>query len=178
MNRVELAFRSFFWILFKRSFADKIEEYFIAQPDVGLLEEKKVLEIAPPPQPTRNDAVQLLALLQREGRLIDFLKEPIDAYSDAQIGAAVRDIHRDCASVLERVFEVKPLVEKEEGASITVAPGFDPEQFRLTGNVAGDPPYEGFLRHHGWRVSKTELPIWNGNDESAEVIAPAEIELP
>src|SRR5207253_6846543 len=36
-------------------------------------------------------AVQLLAILQREGRLLDFLQEDVDGYADAQIGAAVRD---------------------------------------------------------------------------------------
>jgi len=126
----------------------------------------------------RNDAVQILALLQREGRLIDFLKEPIDTYSDAQIGAAVRDVHRDCAAVLQRVFDIQPLIDNDEGSCLKVGAGFDPEQFRLTGNVTGEPPYEGTIRHHGWRASKIELPLWNGNEESANIIAPVEVELP
>lgn len=176
MNRVELAFRTFFWIFFKRSFAEKIESFFVEQPETPLLEEK-------PPQPliqpkVRNDAVQMLAILQREGRLIDFLKEPIDSYSDAQIGAAVRDIHRDCAAVVERVFDIQPLVDNDEGSCLTVVSGFDPEQFRLTGNVTGNPPYQGTVRHHGWRAAKVELPVWNGNEESADIIAPVEVELP
>lgn len=176
MNRVELAFRTFFWIFFKKSFADKIENFFLEQPETPLLEEK--IPQIETPQKVRNDAIQVIALLQREGRLIDFLKESIDSYSDAQIGAAVRDIHRDCAAVIDRVFDVKPVVDNEEGSTFTVNPGFDPEQYRLTGNITGNPPYEGTIRHHGWRASKVDLPIWNGSEESAEIISPAEVELP
>lgn len=176
MNRVELAFRTFFWIFFKKSFADKIESFFEEQPKTPLLEEKPAPEMEKPKQ--RNDALQIIALLQREGRLVDFLKEPIDNYNDAQIGAAVRDIHRDCGAVIHRVFDIQPLVDNDEGSSLTVVSGFDPEQFRLTGNVSGNPPYQGYVRHHGWRAAKVELPVWNGSEESADIIAPVEVELP
>ncbi|HEX3018828.1 MAG TPA: DUF2760 domain-containing protein [Chitinispirillaceae bacterium] len=176
MNRVELAFRTFFWIFFRKSFAEKIEAFFEEQPQAALLEQKEPQEVQL--RKPRNDAVQILALLQREGRLIDFLKEPIESYNDAQIGAAVRDVHRDCAAVLERVFEIQPLVDNDEGSCMTVVSGYDPEQFRLTGNVTGNPPYEGTVRHHGWRAAKVELPLWNGNDESVDIIAPVEVELP
>jgi hypothetical protein len=178
MNRVELAIRTFFWILFKKKFAEEVQRYFIEAPEVPQLEEKIPEPVIEKEVAKRSDAVQIIALLQREGRLIDFLKEPIDTYNDAQIGAAVRDIHRDCASVLERVFEVKPLVDKEEGTLMTIVPGFNPEQFRLTGNVSGNPPYDGHLRHHGWKVSRVELPVWSGGDESIDIVAPAEVELP
>lgn len=176
MNRVELAFRTFFWIFFKKSFAEKIETFFEAPPQDALLEQKEPQKVEE--KKGRNDAIQILSLLQREGRLIDFLKEPIDSYSDAQIGAAVRDVHRDCAAVLERIFDIQPLVDNDEGSCLKVVSGFDPEQFRLTGNVTGEPPYEGTVRHHGWRASKIELPLWNGNEESADIIAPVEVELP
>lgn len=179
MSRLILAIRAFFWILFKKPFAEKIAPYFLEGPE-------KLSEIAPTaPEETlpevkeeRNDALQLLALFQREGRLIDFFKEEIDSYSDAQIGAAVRDIHRDCRAVLDRIFEIKPLVEKPEGESIAVLPGYDPEKYRLTGNLQGNPPYDGKLQHHGWVASKCELPIWQGTDDSLMVVAPAVVELP
>ncbi|MFP4014306.1 MAG: DUF2760 domain-containing protein [Chitinispirillaceae bacterium] len=176
MNRVELAVRTFFWIFFNKKFRNEIATYFeegppqiAGQPEPQpVIEEKKV---------SRSEAVQLLALLQREGRLVDFLKEPIDAYSDAQIGAAVRDVHRDCASVLDRAFGLESVVEQEEGSQMTVLAGFDPDQYRLTGNVTGNPPYNGVLRHHGWKATRCELPVWQGTEEAANVVSPAEVEL-
>jgi hypothetical protein len=176
MNRIDLAIRSFFWIFLNRKFADKVNEHFVEskeeKPVIALEEKKEVTRKG------RSEAVQLLSLLQREGRLVDFFKEPINSYSDAQIGAAVRDIHRDCAALLTRIFAIEPLQHKDEGAALTILEDFDPEQFHLTGNLTGNPPYNGILRHHGWKASKVELPVWRGNDAAAEVIAPAEIELP
>jgi hypothetical protein len=176
MNRIDLAIRSFFWIFFNKKFSEKINELY------GETKEKPVLEIEEKPvlavPKGRSEAVQVLSLFQREGRLVDFLKEPIDSYNDAQIGAAVRDIHRDCSAVLSRVFSIEPLLNKDEGASVNVPQGFNPEQYRLTGNLTGNPPYQGILRHRGWKASKVELPVWKGNDSALDVIAPAEIELP
>jgi hypothetical protein len=177
MNRLELAINSFFWILFNKRFAKAVEQFFIKQPELSEKPELILKETKIPKKASRSEALQLLALLQREGRLVDFLKEPIDTYNDAQIGAAVRDIHRDCAAVLDRAFSVVSLVENEEGTSLTVMPGFDPELYKLTGNVTGTPPFKGTVRHHGWKVTKQELPIWNGRDDSADVISPAEIEI-
>src|SRR5262245_66406401 len=48
---------------------------------------------AEPPRPSA-EPIRFLNLLQREGRLVDFLLEDIQAYSNDQVGAAVRDIHR------------------------------------------------------------------------------------
>jgi hypothetical protein len=122
-------------------------------------------------------ALLVLGLLQREGRLIDFLNESIDAYSDADIGAAVRDIHKGCKKVMVENFGVEPILDGDENDDITVDPGFDPVRIRLTGNVAGQPPFKGTLRHHGWRASKIKLPtVAEGMD--AAVVAPAEVELP
>ncbi len=180
MMRISLAFWTFFRVLFNKPFSQKVETLY--------LQEAKLLE-APPPeqkpqaapkaaaQTSRSDALVLLALMQREGRLIDFLKEPLEPYSDAQIGAAVRDIHRDCRAVLDKVFDVKPILTDPEGGPITVADGFDAEQYRLTGNVTGTPPYSGTLRHHGWIADKCDLPQWQGSESAAKIIAPAEVEV-
>ena len=122
-------------------------------------------------------AVQLLAILQREGRLLDFLQEEVDGYSDAQIGAAVRDIHRGCRKALAEHMPLKPVLREKENAQVRVDPGFDPSRIRLVGNVVGDPPFTGALRHHGWRIAKVQLPSpARGTDPS--VVAPAEVELP
>lgn len=121
--------------------------------------------------------VRVLALLQREGRLLDFLLEDIQAYSDEQIGAAVRDIHRQCQAALKEKVIVEPILKQQEGDTVEVAAGFDPSAIRLTGNVTGQPPFKGALRHHGWRVKELKLPAPpEGQDDL--VLMPAEVELP
>jgi hypothetical protein len=132
---------------------------------------------APPPAPARSDALTLLSVLQREARFVDFFKEEIASYADAQSGAAVRDIHRDTAAALERIFALRPAMPQSEGASVEVPAGYDAGRVRLTGNVAGEPPYRGTLRHGGWEAGKVQLPEWNGTDAAARVVAPAEVEL-
>lgn len=118
----------------------------------------------------------LMSLLQREGRLMDFLSEDLSPFDDAQIGAAVRGVHESCKKVVEKNLAPKPVVDKEEGTSITVEPGFDPGSIKLVGNVSGDPPFPGVLRHRGWQAKKTELPALSGTRD-ASIIAPAEVEI-
>ncbi len=131
----------------------------------------------PPPKPARSEAVTLLAALQREARFVDFIKEPLDGYSDAQIGAAARDVHRDCGKVLDRLFAIRAIDSQEEGSTLEVPAGFDAGRYRLTGNVAGNPPFRGRLVHHGWEAGEVQLPEWSGTPQSARVIAPIEVEL-
>ena len=117
--------------------------------------------VAVPPAPSADPvhrAVQVLALLQQKGRLIDFLQEDLGAYQDAQIEAAVRSIHEGCRQALGEMLDLRPVLEAEEGAAITVPVGFDPQAIRLTGNVVGQPPFQGVLRHRGWRTGRVELP--------------------
>lgn len=176
MGRVSTAFRAFFRALFDAEVAERVE---LALDQAPATEPAALPTPAAPvqPKPVRSDALNLLAVLQREGRLIDFLKEPIDAYTDAQIGAAVRDVHRDCAAALERMFAVRPVRSEGEGTGIEVPAGFDAGRLRLTGNVAGQPPYRGTLRHQGWEAQKAEVPQWSGSTAAARIIAPAEVEI-
>jgi hypothetical protein len=135
-------------------------------------------EPPPPPAPPKPSGapLRLLALLQREGRLLDFLLEDIQAASDAQVGAAVREIHRNSRKALQDHLGLEPVMKDDEGASVTVPPGFDPSAIRLTGNVTGQPPFTGTLRHHGWRVKDLKLAAPPaGQDEF--VVQPAEVEL-
>jgi hypothetical protein len=128
------------------------------------------------PKKPSGAPLRLLALLQREGRLVDFLLEDITAYDDAQVGAAVRDIHRGCRQALQEHLTLDRILPGEEESQVTVPAGFDPSAVRLTGNVTGQPPFRGTLRHHGWRVK--ELKLANppaGQDEF--VVAPAEVHL-
>lgn len=128
-----------------------------------------------PEPPQRSEALTLLATLQREARLVDFLMESIGEYSDAQIGAAVRDIHRDSAGVLDRLFKIRPIETHEEGSEIQ-APA-EADRYRLIGTVRGVPPHRGRLVHHGWEAAKCEVPEWSGNSVASQVIAPVEVEL-
>ena len=180
------AFRAFWRALGDDAFSAKVDEIFkgerrgspVATAPAALARPPAVTTTtAAPHKAARSDALTLLSVLQREGRLVDFLKEPITGYNDAQIGAAVRDIHRDCAAALDRIFALKPLLDQPDGSPVDVAAGFDAARYRLTGNVAGEAPYRGTLRHPGWVATQNQLPEWNGQTASANVIAPAEVEL-
>lgn len=158
-----------------------------AEPEVKVVEkvvEKIVEKIVEVPAaatttagvPVHRGAVQLLAVLQREGRLLDFLMEDIDGYADAQIGAAVRDIHRGCRKALGEHLKLKPIRSEPDEAVVKVPEGYDPSRIRLVGRVTGRPPFEGTLRHHGWctgDINLSDIPA--GHDPT--VICPAEVEL-
>lgn len=182
MARIGLAFRAFFRVLGDADFAARLASL-LSGPSNGAAAETPAVSSAKPPvkeparKAARNEALGLLAMLQREARLVDFLEEPIAAYSDEQIGAAVRDVHRDGAAVLERVFGLKPIVAAEEGSQVDVPEPYDAARFRLTGAVADRPPFRGLLAHHGWEATRTTLPEWTGNAEAAKIIAPAVVEL-
>lgn len=122
-------------------------------------------------------AVQVLSLLQRRGRLIDFLQEDLRQYDDAQIGAAVRNVHEGCRQALAEHVALEPIFDAAEGSQVTVAPGFDAHAIRLTGNVVGDPPFKGALQHRGWRIRRIDLPALMPGQENEMVLAPAEVEV-
>lgn len=135
----------------------------------------------PPPAPTLREAtpdaaLQLLALLQREARLIDFAQENLTGYDDAQIGAAAHLVHDGCAKVLREHFSIVPVRDEAEGSRVTLPAGFDAAAVRLTGAVVGQPPFTGSLSHRGWRVAEVRLPRL-AEQHDARVIAPAEVEL-
>ena len=138
---------------------------------------------APAPQPTPtlkeaspDAALQLLGLLQRDARFIDFVEEDIKAYSDADIGAAARLVHDGCRTTLREHFTIRPVRDEAEGSRVTLAEGFDATSIRLTGNVVGKAPFNGSISHRGWRVDEVRLPKLT-DSHNAKVIAPAEVEL-
>ncbi|MBX7168620.1 MAG: DUF2760 domain-containing protein [Pirellulales bacterium] len=182
MSRILLAFRAFFAVLFDAGAARAVSEALArgavstaAPPAASPEPPQAPAATRPAPKPVRSDALSLLAALQREGRLLDFLKEPIAGYSDAQIGAAVREVHRGCAGVVERFFDPRPIVDQPEGASISLPAPLDAARFHLVGNAAGQAS-GGLLRHHGWEAARCELPQWTGAADAARLIAPAEVE--
>lgn len=130
-----------------------------------------------PVAPQRSDAITLLSALQREARLVDFLKESIDAYTDEQVGAAVREVHRGSREVLDRLFAPAPIVDQPEESTVEV-PNPASGLWRLTGNVAqGSAAVSGQLMHHGWKATKCDVPSWSGDEDSASVIAAAEVQI-
>ena len=119
--------------------------------------------------------VQTLSLLQK-GRLIDFLHEELEGIDEAQIGAAVKTIHKECKEALDEYVIIEPVLDELEDNEVTINEGFDPSAVRLIGNVVGEPPFKGILRHPGWRVSSTKLPKLPKNQDT-HIIEPAEVEL-
>lgn len=120
--------------------------------------------------------LRLLYYLQQGGRLVDFLKEDISAFNDAQVGLAVRKIHQDCSRLIEELVTIRPLREEQEGALIQVPKGYDPSEIKIVGNVKGEPPYTGRLIHKGWKIHKRSLPKKTA-EMNMDVICPAEIEV-
>ena len=126
--------------------------------------------------PTPTAALQLLGLLQREARFVDFIQEDVAPYTDAEIGAAARVVHAGCRKVLGEHFTIAPVRTEAEGSRITLPAGFDATAVRLTGHVVGQAPFSGTLSHRGWQVTNVTLPQLT-DVQAAKVIAQAEVEL-
>lgn len=117
-----------------------------------------------------------LSVLQREGRLLDFFDEDLSLYEDEQIGAAVRSIQEDCKKAVKKYIDPKPVIDSEEGEKVTIEPGFDIDAIKLVGNVAGQPPFEGVLKHRGWKAGKKDVPKLSDIQEPG-IMTPAEVEI-
>lgn len=171
-KRISLAFGSFFSTLSSPDYASRVQD--LREP----VATPAPAPAAPAPikQASPDAALQLLGLLQREARLIDFTQEDLSGYSDAEIGGAARVVHEGCLKVLREHFTLTPVRTEAEGDRITLNAGFDARAIRLTGNVAGQAPFQGSLSHRGWRATETRLPqLADGHD--ASVLAQAEVEL-
>jgi hypothetical protein len=173
-TRLKYAFRSFFSLIDYGRIPDDIAQA-IAATAAAAPAPSRPLELPPAAPDTADRAVQMLALLQRDGRLVDFLMEDLGAYADAQIGAAVRDVHSGCRAALTRYVTLVPVIEAEEGDQVAVEPGTDAGRVKVIGNVAGAPPYRGVLRHRGWDAAHIELPPLPA--ASRTIVAPAEVEV-
>lgn len=191
MSRFVLAWICFFRILFGKRLPTDAAKFLpeSAEPPKQLPPAEKPAE-KPVEKPVekpkvsvaqhhKEGALALLALLQREGRFVDFVRDPamLDASTtDADIGAAVRAVHRGCLKVIEQYLSLEPVMPQDEEAKVSVPKGFDPSEIRLIGEAKGEAPYKGTLRHKGWRVVEAKLPtLADGVDRT--VIAPAEVEL-
>jgi hypothetical protein len=171
LNRISQSFRSFFSILFNGVLPADIAQAFGYSKVIPI---KSTPAPAPKPQAGPADgAVQILSVLQREARLVDFLMEDISGYSDDQVGAAVRDVQQHSRQTLERYLKLQPVIDGVEGDP-TKTDGLSPESIKLVGNVPPSGKAQGgLLRHKGWKAEKVDLPaLPPGN-----VLAPAEIEV-
>jgi len=133
-------------------------------------------EKRPPERPAGAEALRLLAILQRDGRLVDFLLEDISGATDAQVGAAARIVHEGCRKALVQYVTLRPLRQESEGDPIVVPEGFDPAEIRLAGNPVGKPPYRGRLVHPGWKAVEVRLPELAAAADPT-IVAPAEVEV-
>jgi hypothetical protein len=183
-SRLSLAFGAFFKTVGDAEFAARLRDDQIGPIAAPAPAPAPTPKPAPAPAPaaaplrvvTPDAALQLLSLLQREARLIDFANENITVYSDADIGAAARVVHEGCARVLREHFTIEAVRGELEGARVTLPEGFDAASVRLTGNVVGKAPFTGTLSHRGWRAAKVSLPQL-ADKHDASIIAPAEVEL-
>jgi hypothetical protein len=177
LSRILLAFRAFFNILFKGRLSDALASSLglsrrAAAPASAA---KPSASAAAPAAQTSDGALQMLGILQRDSRLLDFLMEDVAAYSDDQIGAAVRELHDQCRDSVSRYVTLQPVIDGVEGTFVQ-APSKDPNLVKFVGNVPAKPPSGGTLRHKGWRAAKVNLPALAAKQD-ATILAPAEIEI-
>ena len=176
MNRIVLAFRSFFSLLFSGELPpDCITALNLTKRSAGPATKAAPAAPAAPTLRISDGALQILAILQRDSRLIDFLQEDITAYSDEQVGTAVREIHDQSRDAIARYVTLAPVIDGVEG-TYAKAPAQDPNLVKFVGNVPAKPPAGGTLLHKGWRATKVDLPALPARQD-ATIIAPAEIEI-
>lgn len=174
-TRLWLCWVAWFRVLFDGQIAARVLSVLSSEPALPAKPAPRAEPRAPEPNGNAG-ALQLLSLLQREGRFVDFLQQEIAAYSDADIGAAARVVHEGCRKALLSHASIRPVRSEAEGARLRLESGLNPAEIKLTGNVGGAPPYQGVLRHRGWRVESLKLPTLV-DDSDATVLAPAEVEL-
>ena len=173
MGTFWFGFKALFRIWRDEEFARQVHELFGRES----APQPRVDDAGPVSSQGSGEALALLATLQREARFIDFIKEPIAGFTDAQIGAAVRTVHNECAATIDRYFAIEPLRTELEGSEISVPPDFNPSEWRLTGNIPERAPFRGRLRHPGWKaVHREPLPV-RRDINSARVVAPCEVEI-
>lgn len=163
-------------ILGDAAFAARVLEVRDAKPVKAALPPKPV----EPPKPTapsyEDGALVVLAILQREGRFLDFVQDDVASAPDADVAAAARVVHEGCRAALKRHVDVVPLRDDAEGAAVTIEAGYDANATKLTGNVSGKGPWKGAVQHRGWRAKSVSLPLpAPGHDATA--LAPAQVEV-
>ena len=191
LTRLWFAYVVFFRVLFNGEYAaelhgpkalpasapEKAKALREPEPEKNALAKVEAPPVAiPPPAPSTDAALQLLALLQREGRFVDFLEEDVASFADADIGAAARVVHAGCRKAIREHVTLEPVRTEEEGTRVTLPDPLDAASIKLTGNVTGKGPFTGTLRHRGWRAAEITMPTAVAGHD-AHVLAQAEVEL-
>lgn len=180
VERLILAWVVYFRVLFDGRLAARVRAATAgelpAAPTPEALPAPPVKQEPPAQERDLSPALQLLALLQERGRLVDFLQEDITTASDAEVGVAARVVHEGCRKVLAERAKVSALRAEEEGAEVIVPAGYAPAEIKLVGELRGEAPFRGLLRHRGWRADDFTLPVPIAGHR-AEILAPAEVEL-
>jgi hypothetical protein len=178
-ERIGLALR----VLGDADLAERVRDGTLAPAAAAALpakvEEKvveKIVERVVEKSDSAEGALHLLSILQRDGRLIDFVNEDLSGAGDGDVGAAARIVHAGCKKALSSYFTFAPIRTEAEGATVNVDKGFDPAQIRLAGNVKGEPPFKGTLTHPGWKAVEVRMPERTGAVDG-KIVAPAEVEL-
>ncbi len=162
------------WLIVRSSILRRLDhgpEKETARAEPAAQPEKAISDLA-----ERRMFLHLFAMLQREGRLMDFLAEDLNQYEDDQIGSAVRAVHAGCLRIVQEYLDPRPVLDEDEGGRVVIEDDFDPGTVKLTGKVVGEPPFKGILRHKGWQVGQLKLPTLSGR-QNAKIITPAEVEL-
>jgi hypothetical protein len=190
--RLFLATRAFFTVLTNKHKAAEIEKFLLAPPNPRIAPPDDSNKVAQEPLPskpsfaktaipksTRSDALTLLSSLQREARLLDLVSEPLDQYSDAQIGAAARDVIRDTKKCIDKLFSLRPLVTQSEGETVVIPDQPSPVRWKIIGATGNSSPGKssGTIVHPGWIASKVDLPSWTGGPEDDLVLSATEVEV-
>ena len=175
-TRLWFSYACFFRVLFDGGFAARVRELGHTAPALPVPSTPPPAAPQKPPSAGPEPALQLLALLQREGRLVDFLEQDITGFGDTDVAAAGRVVHEGCRRALHSQARIVPIRAEPEGTRVQLGDAYDSRAVKLTGNVAGSAPYQGVLRHRGWRVESIQLPEAIA-EHDATVLAPAEVEL-
>ncbi|RYZ09818.1 MAG: DUF2760 domain-containing protein [Myxococcales bacterium] len=183
-SRLWLSWVAWFRILFDGRYAARVAALEEGAPEPESLPRES--RVAPPPPVAEtpraeapraspeDGALQLLALLQREGRFVDFVEQEVTAFSDQDVGAAARLVHEGCRKALHAHARVSSVRTEAEGARLSLEQ--PSAEVKLVGNVAGAAPFRGVLRHRGWKVDELRLPKLIGAHDP-KVVAQAELEL-
>jgi hypothetical protein len=139
--------------------------------------EPQKVEKIPAVSPGRSEALDFLAALQREARLVDLVSEPLDAYSDAQIGAAARPCLKQAGQVISRMFQLTPISDASEGASIPMPETWSPMRYQVIGGKSVSPQQSVRVVHPGWQASVCKVPQWTGDKQDAMIVAAAQVEV-
>ncbi len=152
------------------SWKQRVKAFFCGKLQVDVTEIKTDFPV------NNNAAKQLLKILQKQGRLLDFLTQNIDQFNDKEVANAAKVVHRGCNRALKKHCIIKAIYDTNENTNITLNPNFDRSKVNLTGNHHIKSPIKGILIHKGWQIESLSLPTLT-EKANPDILQPAEIEV-